>query len=181
MSYNLTRYTVNRNRPQLEQILAAKCTLRFETTDPKRLAYKLREAIHASKCFEEFRHFYDQIFPYYKFKETPDAVIAEFTEVPPGVPVGEDDVSDDREVVGEKGTIGTALTLIDVLAGGAEGDKEGYDEIYFPNVVLDSTDQKSLWDWTETTEWGFIDHQEKGLTLTKREGFEELLWRPRDE
>ena len=64
--------------------------------------------------------------------------------------------------------------------GGVEGDKDGYEEIYFPNVVLKAEDQKSLWDWVQTTSWGFIDHQEKGLTLVKGDKFEEILWRPEE-
>ena len=88
------------------------------------------------------------------------------------------DVREDRRLLEQKGTIEIARTLLDVIGGGVEGDKEGYIDILFPNAVLDTEDKEKLWDWTETTAWSFIDHQEKGLTLTKREGFEDIAWTP---
>jgi len=179
MGYNLSRFSVSRNLPQLDLLLKAESDIRFETNEPRKLSYKLREALLASREFEDLEHYYNTINPKFTFKEESNAVVAEFNPVPVGVPIGEMDVREDSGLAKRlKGTIDSARTLIDVIGGGVEGDKEGYVDILFPNVVLGKEDMKALWDWTETTDWEFIDHQEKGMTLTKREGFEDIVWRP---
>jgi len=179
MGYNLSRFSVSRNLPQLDLLLNATSTLRFETSDPRLLAYKLRESLLASNEFPDLRHYYEKINPVFVFKEEQDAVIAEYNPTPVGVPVGEVDVPEDREVGKRtKGTVESARQLLDVIGSGVEGDKEGYEEIYFPNAVLKPVDMKALWDWTETTAWGIVDSREKGLTLVKGEKFEDILWRP---
>ena len=181
MGYNLSRFSVNRNMPQLDLLLTATSDVHFTTARPRQLCYKLREALLASKEFDDLKHYYDTINPNFTFREEEDAVVAAYDPVSIGVPVGDMDVREDGRPAGqEKGTVDGARTLLDVLGGGVEGDKEGYLEIYFPNVVLSQDDHQKLWDWTETTEWGFIDHQEKGLTLTKSTEFEDILWRPED-
>ena len=179
MGYNLSRFSVSRNLPQLDILLKATSTLRFETSDPRLLAYKLRESILASNEFPDLKHYYEKINPNFIFKEEPDAVVAEYNPPSTGVPAREDDIPEDREVGKRaKGTVEDARQLLDVIGSGVEGDKEGYEEIYFPNAVLKPADMKALWDWTETTEWGIIDSQEKGLALTKSKEFEGILWRP---
>jgi len=179
MGYNLSRFSVNRNLPQLDVLLNATSNIRFETNDPRLLAYKIREALLASNEFEDLRHYSEKINPNFTFKEEEDAVVAEFNTVSTGIPVGEVDV---RENSGldkpTKGRVESARQLLDVIGSGVEGDKEGYEEIYFPNAVLNKKDMKALWDWAETAEWGIINHQEKGLTLTKSNEFESFLWRP---
>ena len=183
MGYNLSRFSFNRNKPQLDQLLTAECDIRFETEDPRKLFSKLREALLSSKKFEDLKHYYDTINPKFTFRQEKNAIIAEYASIPIGVPVGENDIQDNNKVLERnnlRGEIESARTLLDVIGGGVEGDKEGYEEIYFPNSVLNPEDQGALWDWTQTTEWEFIDHQEKGLTLTKRQGFEDIVWRPEE-
>jgi len=179
MGYNISRFSINRNLPQLDLLLEAECDVRWETENPRQLSYKLREALQSCKEFEGFTHYYDRITSNFTFREESNAVVATYNPVPVGVPVGEMDGGEDRRLGNQtKGTLETARTLIDVLGGGQEGDERGYEEIYFPNVVLNKKDMKALWDWTESNDWGFIDHQEKGLTLTKSLEFEGILWRP---
>jgi len=181
MGYNLSRFSVNRNKPQLDILLTATSDIRFDTRTPRKLFYKLREALLASREFKDLKHYYDIINSNFTFREEKYAIVAEYNPVPVGVPVGEVDVREDSGLSKQvKGTIETARTLLDVVGGGVEGDKEEYEEIYFPNAVLKIEDQKKLWDWTETTEWGFIDHQEKGLTLVKGDEFGDILWRPEE-
>ena len=182
MGYNLSRFSVSRNLPQLDILLHATSNIRFETNDPRLLAYKLSESLLDSNKFEDLKHYYEKINPTFVFKEEPDAVVAEYNPPSTGVSTREVDVSEDREVGKRtKGTVESARQLLDVIGSGVEGDKEGYEEVYFPNAVLGKVDMRALWDWTETTEWGFIDHQEKGLTLVKSKEFEEILWRPTTE
>ncbi len=179
MGYNLTRHAVNRNKPQLDQLLEAKENFRFETTNPTKLAYKLREAVLASKKFQDLKHYYDSIFHNFKFKVEHDAVVAEYTRGPVGVAVGEDTVSDsgsNNRVV--KGTIESGVNLFDVLAGALEGEKQGYVELRFPNVILKPEDKQKLFDWTKTNDWGFMDHEDKGITLSTKVEYAELYWTP---
>jgi len=181
MGYNLSRFSVSRNLPQLDILFRATANIRFETNDPRLLAYKLREAILASNKFDDLKHYYEKINPNFVFKEEADAVVAEYNPVSPGVSVGEVDVREDSGLGKRtKGIEESARQLLDVIGSGIEGDKEGYKEIYFPNAVLDFDSKLRLWTWIETTDWGFIDHQEKGLTLTKSKEFEDILWRPEE-
>jgi len=180
MGYNLSRYSVNRNLPQLDLLLTAKGDIRFETNAPRKLCYKLREALTASNEFSDLKHYYNTINPTFTFKEEPDAVIAVYNFVSPGVPIGEMDVRQTERPSEQKGTVESARTMLDVIGGGIEGDKEGYIDILFPNAVLSKDEQLRLWAWAQTTDWEFIDHQEKGMTLTKREGFEKIVWRPEE-
>jgi len=181
MGYNLSRFSVSRNLPQLELLLNATGDIRFETSDPRKLCYKIREALSASKEFEDLKHYYEKIDPNFTFVEEPDAVIAKYNFVSVGIPVEHVDVRESDGEKGQKETKGRVITarqLLDVIASGIEGDEKGYEELLFPNVVLSKKDMKSLWDWTETTSWEIIDHQEKGLTLTKSEGYKDFIWRP---
>jgi len=179
MGYNLSRFSVNRNLPQLDLLLRSTSNIRFETGDPRLLAYKLREALLASNEFSDLKHYYEKINPTFTFKEESDAVVAEYNPVVTGTPARPDDIPEDIGLGKRtKGTVESARQLLDVIGSGIEGDKEGYEEIHFPNAVLSRVDMKALWDWTETTDWGCVDHQEKGLTLTKSKEFEGILWRP---
>jgi len=179
MGYNISRFSVNRNLPQLDLLLKAQTDIRFETAHPRKLSYKLREALHASREFDDLKHYYETITPNFTFKEEPNAVVATYNPVPVGIPVGPVDVQSNSKVDGpSKGSLDGARTLIDVIGGGVEGDERGYEELHFPNAILSQDDIKKLWDWTETTSWGLIDHQEKGLTLTKSEKYNDFFWSP---
>ncbi len=180
MGYNISRFSVNRNRPQLDQLLVAKGDLRFETSDPRKLSYKIREALMSAKEFEEFKHYYDTIFPHFTLREESNAVVAIYHSIPIGIPLGTDDSGDDNELPREtKGTISEALSMLDIIGGGIEGDKEGFIELFFPNARLNPSDQNKLHDWTQTTEWKYIDHGDKGVTLTKDKDLPtEIFWEP---
>jgi len=120
MGYNLSRFSVNRNLPQLDLLFKAEGDIRFETTDPRKLCYKLREALLASREFEDLTHYYDEINPYFTFIKEENAVLAKYF-VSDGIPVGEMDVREDSELaVGQKGIIDSARTLLDVIGGGVE-------------------------------------------------------------
>jgi len=180
MAYSISRSSIIRNLPQLELIYSAKSDLRFETEYPRRLAHKLREAIASCKEFEEFSHLHTEIKANYIIKEKHDAVIAEYHPSPVGISPRSDTDVDDRQVdVQTKGTIVGATQMLDVIGGGIEGDKLEYLDIHFPNAILSPEDLTKLYDWTQTTDWEIINHQEKGLSLTKRvDEFGAWLWRP---
>jgi len=181
MGYNLTRHAVARNKPQLDQLVGATESLRFATPNPTNLAHKLREAIKAAGKFQDLKH-YAKLGITFQFKVERDAVLAEYMAGPVGTPVGENDLptgGNDKKV--QKGTIESSTSLMDVLAGALEGEKQGYIELFFPNVILRPEDRIKLFDWTMISNgWGFMDHEDKGITLTKQEEHQELLWEPED-
>jgi hypothetical protein len=163
-------------------LLEAKQSLRFSTPKPQKLAYKLREAIAASKKFQDLKHYYDALFHSYTFRIERDAVIAEYNNDPVGTPVGENpNVLNGSHQKAQKGTIDSATSLFDVLAGALEGAKQEYVELFFPNVILKPEDKLKLHQWTLTNDWGYLDHEEKGVTLTTKEEHKELIWIPEND
>lgn len=180
MGYNETRAIINRNWPQLEQLIKLKTTLSFPTTDPRRLAHKLREARNACEKFED--HVEDfAILKLYVFKEERDSVLAIYNPVPVGVSVGTDVdvvVGEQQEQERVKRTEAGALSLINVL-GELIGNK-AKEDIHFPNVVLTEEDKEKLNDYTVENDWAFIDHSEKGITVTRYEVEAEIIWSPED-
>lgn len=182
MGYNLSRGAIERNRPQLDQLISLKSTMRFNTESPHRLAYKLREAIAS------YGHFVENdkeqtsytILSHYTFSAERASVLATFNEIPIGIPIRPDVDEDFRELDkrSERNVL-EAISLIDVLSE-VVGNKKT-EEIHFPNAALNLGDRTKLFYWTKKNSWSYIDHQEKGLTLTRYEVDREILWRPESE
>lgn len=75
------------------------------------------------------------------------------------------------------------MTLKDVntlagVVGAAIKFREEAEEVRFPHALLSLEEKKKLWQWGQTSNWRFIDHEEEGITLTRRPIDEELLWSP---
>lgn len=190
MGYNLSRTSFNRNKPQLDQLVEEQRTIRFPSTRPAKLARKIREAVASCEIFEDLKEkYYDYIKRHYIFKTVKGAVIAYHDENPLGTPIGEDASGDDFESMGEmegevkkkeelkKREVREVINLIELLVSMSE-EKEA-EEMYFPNAVLDDKSKNRLFNWTqkeENSHWSFVDHLEKGITLTQKEVPEELLW-----
>jgi hypothetical protein len=52
-------------------------------------------------------------------------------------------------------------------------------EIYFPDASLNLADKVKLSNWAIEHDWKYIDHEDSGVTLTRREDVpSEILWRP---
>jgi len=184
MGYNLSRGAIERNRPQLDQLISLKSTMRFNTESPHRLAYKLREAIASCGIFEEFSKDFT-VLSHYTFSAERAAVLATFNEIPIGIPVGPDvdedfgELDERIEVERVERNVIEAISLIDILSEVVANKKT--EEIHFPNAALNLGDRTKLFYWTEKNSWSYIDHQEKGLTLTRYEVDREILWRPESE
>ena len=179
MGYNLTRHSIRRNRPQLDQLYELKKTISFVTQNPHRLAYKLREAIAACGEFEELED-YHSVLSLYTIKVRNRSVLAEFSDVHIGVSPGKNVDEPDPIVVEPVRTEPGPLSLIDVL--GEVVGNEVEEEIHFPNALLPPEDKVKLLDWTrQNPPWAFISHGDKGITITGLEVDPELLWSPEDE
>jgi len=175
MGYTISRKVVQRNLVQLEQLHEAQASLIFKTPHPKRLAHKLREAIHAASEFEEYEHL-GELKHSYQFKVRRGHVVAMY-EPPEGVILVEQaSPSKGQALPPEKKTIPSAMSLMDVLTALLQFKDDP--EITFPNAELSQEDKEKLFEWTKDKDWQYIDHEEAGVTLTKNEVPEEILWRP---
>lgn len=59
------------------------------------------------------------------------------------------------------------------------GDKT--DEIFFPDMYLEDEDRLKLYKWCQQKGWKYIDHEGAGITLTRRDVDEMVLWEPEEE
>lgn len=175
MGYNLSRHSVIRNRPQLDQLMYAVesgASIHFPASTPGKLAYKLREAIKAAAEHEEFKHYAEALAPRYIFKEEKFGVRAEYQENPIGeVLTGEPTIIQPQT----KKLIPDALEYLDIIGAALQFKTES--ELYFPNVVMSPADRLALYKWTADQPWKYIDHEGAGVTLTKRDVPSEVLWR----
>jgi len=187
MGYDLSTNPIRRHLPQLEQLARSDVTLSFPADSPRRLAYKLRESINACQHHEQYVHLYDAIWTRFKFEEGLGAVIAKCLRKGDGLIVGEGLAGEGSTspppvltpTRPEKKTLPSALGLVEVLAGAIKFSDE--EELYFPGVNLSNEEKPRLDKWALANEWKFIDHSaldgEGGLTLTKRNVSEDILWR----
>lgn len=179
MGYNLTRNSVIRNLPQLEQLFESRSNLRFPCKDARKLAYKLREAIQAAGEFEEFHGMYKVLAKNYIFKEESGSVLAVWIGVGEGVRVGG---NGRNEALGHPTApspldLSSVVTIVDVIAALIEfKDKE---ELAFTHAVLSKEELTRLYEWTEQNGWKIVNRGDKGILLTQRDGVpEEIVWRP---
>lgn len=204
MGYNLTRYPVIRNKPQLEVLLKAREDVYFNTDYPERLAYNIREAIRAAKEHEEFQHYYFEIAGFYKFETLNDVLIARRivqdeveTRINGKKPKiltqssAEEDTkgakdsselgknqhtSSKTDPPAERLTFEDVSSLVEVLI--LVQKNAGTKEIYFPGTKLNLPEKVRLHNFTQGTEWKYLDHDINGITLTKNPVPEDMIWSP---
>jgi hypothetical protein len=157
------------------EVVDSEASVHFPSTNPHKLAARLREARIASKDFPEFEGYHTKLMQKYKFRVTKTGVMAEYQESPVG------EVSIRGEVIQKKTSVFARQVIPDVqdsleLFGAAIRFSEA-EEINFPNVVLTLGDRKKILAWATEKGWKYIDHAEAGATLTKKPVPEEVLWR----
>lgn len=174
MTYNLSRRSVERLLPSLKKLYEEQQTIKFKTDNPRRLAYMLREAIAASRRHKEYSKYY-KLRLMYRFREEPDAVVAEFT----GVHVEPEKVAQVKpQQSGEVKEIEGIRDLPEVIAA-AVRFRDAL-ELYFPDARLTREGKLKLYEWSRQTGWAYIDQEDVGLTLTHRQVDSYLLWSPED-
>jgi len=183
MGYSLTRHSIIRNLPQLRQLASARTTLRFPTDNPKKLAYKLREAVAACGEVEEYASLYVALVDNYRFKEEENAVVAVyFTTSVEGEEHSSTSPAPTPRFAPEKKTMPAIFSLTDVLTVALKFTNE--DELYFPDAGLNTEQKVKLHGWIQGHGWEYIDHTQgggTGLTLTKKELPEGVAWQPQAE
>lgn len=199
MSFNLSKNSVIRSKPQLDQLLESKSTIKFPTDRPDKLRTRIYEALKAAAQHEEFKK-YVKIKVYYKFKIESGFLVAKYMmDETKGVKGEEDgDNSESSNPVSsapvevreepvvslnvEKKEFPEAISLIDVL-GTLLGNLTAH-ELSFPNVILSKEEKLKLFGWTKEVDnmlWRFIDMDDKGIVLTKEEVPIDILWQPEEE
>ena len=176
MGYSRSKRAVMRMLPFLEAIMESRMTGRplvWETDDPPRMAYRLREALHAARFHEEFQHF-GRLRPHLGFKVGPKEVIAYWLapEVLPYI-TPEPQAPKPREV-----TVHEQVNVQDLLASMMSQHRTTF-KVYFPNVLLEPGDMNTIYTWANEMGWALIDHEEAGLTLTKEPIDNDLKWSPK--
>lgn len=172
MGYNTTYGPIRRMRKYLEELDESRGeTVRFATDDPRSLAYRLREALVACQEWSQGEPFRD-LKGKYSFEEKGDFVVARWKgpEEPSTVTESAPEEMVVNEVENLDGIIGAAMKL---------GDKA--DQLRFPNAALMDPQRVKLFNWSEGTEWTFIDQGPGGATLTRREVPDDVRWTPDEE
>lgn len=182
MGYNLTKSTVRRQLPQLQQLEDARKTIYFPSSNPERLAYKLREALAAAAAHPEEFPALSSLKPLYRIRTLDDAVLAEWisadAEKVEGVVLGTPAEGSSAENRGARRPVRKTLPEIkdpvDLLSAAITFKEEP--ELYFPNVRLTEEEKKKIASWAGGTAWKFIDHEDGGATLTRHEVPDELVY-----
>lgn len=190
MGYNLSKATVRRNLPQLEQLRDAKKTLFLPSSNPERLAYKLREAMRAAEKHEEDFPGFTQLRQQYRLRALEEGVICEWLISSPikGVVLGQEGEPESRPPESSpsrtsqkpyKKTLPEVEDSVDMLASALTFSGES--ELHFPNVQLSHDDKERIAGWCEGQEWKLIDHHDAGATLTKFDVDPSILYTPESE
>lgn len=173
MGYNESYGTVRRMKRHLDELFRRQETVDFSSDEPKSLAYKLREAIHAAQFWDQYEH-YHQLKEYFQFEVRPDRVRCRFMSPEPVT------ISDSQGKTRDEETDKMIVNDVDSLMAviGAAMEHENESEIFFPSAVLLDPDKSRLHGFAKDSGWKIIDHEEGGVTLTKKEIPEEIQWTP---
>lgn len=166
MGYNLSRGPLVRMERYLQDMAEAKKTIVWVTANPSSLAYRIREALAGAKHHDEFAH-YDKLRHIFKIREGERQVKAVYVGAEYSHPVLPEKLTVDLPITSSMGVVGAAIKL------GAQTE-----EIHFTNANLSDTERKTLYNWTQSNDWTYIEHYDNTLTLTKEKVDEDLIWRP---
>lgn len=194
MGYSKARSAVERVLPILNELYYKRQTVSLAASDSVALAYKLREAIYASQFHKDLEHL-TGLKTMYEFRQMPGRVMCSFLGVDHSVVPAlytEEAAAPAEEVkefyaqvtpIRSEEPEPSKMQLPDVetlhgVVGAVLRFGGTHEEIYFPDALLTEEEKEKLLSWCESSdaEWGFIDHETAGITLTRAEIAEELLW-----
>lgn len=185
VGYHISRKSVIRVKPILDQLVKDRMTIKFPSVDPDNLAYLINQGIRSSQKLEIEEYIpYRELDNLYRFKRKQELgfLIAEFIDLPvKGIPDKSNSENIKRDL--DKKEIPSAISLIDVMASIISNPNA--DEIYFPNASLDRESKIRLYGWTKEMEnsiWKYIDQGDRGAILTKSQDVPwEILFKPLEE
>lgn len=179
--YNTSTKVVRRLERYLQDMDEARRSVEWATSDPDRLAYRIREALAAAREHEDEFPSYAELQHLFQIQSREGKVRARYIGIDqiedqePGstsaspTPSGPERMTVDHELVSATGVVGAALKF-----------KNSSEELFFPNARLSTDELTAVWRWTQGNDWKLIEHEGKGLTLTKGEVSEALLWTPEE-
>lgn len=173
MAYNTSKHCVVRMKRYLNDMAEAKKTITWPASDPRKMAYHIREAMYASQRYPEFKAFHG-LRDWYRISPRQGWVEAEYLGLDEGDRPAKVNIPE-RLTVGEvedvHGVVGACIKFA-----------EKADEIYFPNVKKLKEEEKLAvhqWGKGSSPPWQLIDHEEAGVTMTRKQGVNEMfIWRP---
>ncbi len=172
MVYNISKGVVHRNQRFLDDMLHGKRTLTWPARHPSVLAYKIREALNAVQKYPEFTP-YHPLKDWYRLHLRTGWVEAEYIG-----PLF------NQEVHAPEGLTLEGARTVEEVVGACIKFSVSADELHFPKAVLSIKDKTALFRWGKQGEppWMLINHDEVGLTMTRKRGVEEaFFWEPEDE
>lgn len=171
MPYNTSRRVVERNRGYLDAMVNARRTLTWPTTNPEKLAYRVREALAAARKYPEYG-LYHELSIFYKIRVMSGWVEAEYIGPAPEqtTPSSLANMSVE-EVEDANGVVGACIKF---------GSRT--DELHFPNAVMEKNELHAVYSWGRNNKprWKLIAHGDKGVTMTRKDVEEAFLWTPDD-
>lgn len=187
MPYNTSEKVIRRMERYLQDMKESQRDILWTTSQPKRLSYRIREAMFACKFHPRYHH-YLFLRDFYEISPKEGHVRARYMGEPAynGDPRGimeEQDHKPHRQVVDAETPLAVMrlpeVDDLNAVVGAIIKYKTEAEEINFPNCPLTEDEKIKLWKWGRTVGWGFIDHEDEGITATSRP-VGELLWHPEE-
>jgi hypothetical protein len=175
VTYNISKRAVQRMSAYLEAMYAGQRTMTWPSKEPEKLARRIREAMTAVQHHPQYER-YIPLKILYVLHARSGFVEAEWVGTEEGVAQG----------VAAIPTIVQPLTLPDIydlegIVGAAIAYAAETDELTFPEAIISEEDKNTLYLWTIADGlWKFIDQDDAGITLTRKEVEAFLLWEPDD-
>lgn len=168
MPYNVSMQSVDRVRKLLDEMIEASADLTWVTNEPIKLSYQLREGMRAALvlgAIDKTLHKYSILRTKYLIRvRGSNLVVAELRY---------------GNIISAASTLPTVMTLNTVTsiteAVGAALEFK-HETMLFPSLVPNDSELIQLYNWCQTSGYHIINHEENGLTLTKKES--ELAWTP---
>ena len=169
MPYNTSKACVKRQQTYLDDMLNAKKTISWPARDAHTFARKIREAMFAAKCHDEYERYHD-LKAFYRIRPRKGWVEAEYlghteesrAQVPERMVV--------EEVIDVHGAVGACIKLAPKS-----------DELNFPNAILGKKERLAIYEWgiKQEPKWKLISHENAGITMTRKRGVDPVfLWSP---
>ena len=175
MPYNLSRNVVERFRRYLDDMAVAQRTITWPAKDSEVLARKLREAVAAAEHHGENFPEFAKLKVNYQICTRKGYVEARWMG-----PLSTSGGDIQETFAPTFMTIGEAQTA-EAVVGAAIKFEPRADELHFPNARLTDKEKDLLYKWGKKSGWKLIDQEEAGITLTKKDVDELLLWTPEED
>lgn len=164
MAYNKSPNVVVRNQRYLDEMHQNKRTLRWPSSDPKGLAYRIREALAVARMHEQFT-IYHTLHAFFRIRIRAEWVEAEYIGPPP---------AREQTVVPTVESFPEVMTVQEVVGICISHGVE-YEEAHFPAAQLNKEELKILSKWGKGNGWTLIVH-DQGITMTQKKVDPLLAW-----